>query len=62
MQAMELLVPEVTNLKDFTALMVEIEGFLKTEAGSTAAASPSELLAKWLRGEKAEAPPLGRVQ
>jgi hypothetical protein len=46
---MGILVPAIMGLKDFTAMLLDIEKFMKSEKG--AVKDPSELVAEWLRGE-----------
>jgi hypothetical protein len=65
-----LLVPAATSMKDFFALSMDIEAFLKTEQGSESL-HPTEALERWLNEGATIAPtidtedddvPEGRVQ
>ena len=50
-----ILVPNIISAKDWIGMLVEIEGFRKSEGGSTE--SPGDALAKWLsEGEEADKP------
>lgn len=62
----DVLVPMVVSMKDFLALSIDIETFLKTEQGSESL-HPMEALERWLakpqpRNDAADDEPRGAIQ